>query len=104
MTVMIFAAGKSSYLPAKGFADLGRDVFPSLLARGLDLHDLTCFIPLGTRFARVQLRVFLTPPNTLWTPVLGRADFFQQVDFALVQADWRFHPRFRDPSVVREGW
>lgn len=68
------------------------------------LHELTCFIPLGRQYAQLQLRVFLTPPNTLWTPVLGRRDFFEQVDFALVEAERRFYLRFRDPRTRRGAW
>lgn len=68
------------------------------------LHELTCFLPLGRCFARLRLHVFLTPPNTLWTPVLGRRDFFEQVDFALLEAERRFCPRFREPSVLGGSW
>jgi hypothetical protein len=68
------------------------------------LHRLRCFVPLGTRYAALELRVVLTPPNTLATPVLGRRDFFQQVDFAMVEAEQRFYLRFRDRSVLHASW
>jgi hypothetical protein len=68
------------------------------------LHRLTCHLPLGPRFAVLSLRVLLTPPYTLRTPVLGRRDLFQQVDVALVDADLRWSLRFRDPSALHEAW
>gem|GEM_PF-4099935 len=68
------------------------------------LHDLTCLIPLGRQYASLQLRVLITPPNTLVTPVLGRRDFFRQVDFALLEADQRFYLRFRNRSVLYGTW
>ncbi|MBI3971458.1 MAG: hypothetical protein HY332_09235 [Chloroflexi bacterium] len=68
------------------------------------LHRMTCLIALGDRYAEVVFRAFLTPPNTLATPVLGRAGFFQQVDFALVEAEQRFYLRFRDRSVLHQAW
>ena len=68
------------------------------------LHRLTCYVPLGPRFATLPLRVLLTPPYALATPVLGRRDFFQQVDFALVEAERRVYLRFRDQAALREAW
>lgn len=68
------------------------------------LHRLTCLIPLGRRFASLQLRVLITPPHTISTPVLGRQDFFRQVDFALAEAEQRFYLRFRDRLTLRDSW
>ena len=68
------------------------------------LHELTCFVPFRAHYAQLRLRAFLTPPNTLWTPVLGRRDFFEQVDFALVEAERRFFLRFRDPTALHSAW
>jgi hypothetical protein len=34
-------------------------------------------IPLGRRYAALELRVLFTEPETLSTPVLGRRDFLQ---------------------------
>jgi hypothetical protein len=67
-------------------------------------HRLTCLIPLGRQYASLRLQAFLTAPNTLSTPVLGRRDFFHQVDFALVEAEQRFYLRFRDRSVLHRSW
>ncbi len=68
------------------------------------LHRMTCLIPLGERFAEIILRVFLSEPNTLSTPVLGRRGFFEQVDFALVEAEQRFYLRFRDRAALHQAW
>jgi hypothetical protein len=68
------------------------------------LHRVTLLIALGDRFAELDVRLFLTMPNTLATPVLGRRGFFEHVDFALVQAEQRFYLRFRDPSAIRQAW
>jgi hypothetical protein len=67
-------------------------------------HRLTCHVPLGARYATLSLRVFLTEPYVLATPVLGRRDFFQQVDFALVDAEQRVYLRFRDAAAVQQAW
>lgn len=67
-------------------------------------HDLTVMISLGRSFVVMRLPVFLSPPNTLSLPVLGRRDFLHQVDFALVEAEQRFYLRFRDRSVLRDSW
>jgi hypothetical protein len=79
---------------------LGRDSGP---VAGY-LHRLTCYVPLGLRFALLSLRAFLTRPYTLGTPVLGRRDFFAQVDFALLEAEQRFYLHFRDETVVHQAW
>jgi hypothetical protein len=68
------------------------------------LHRVTCLIALGRRFAALELQAFFTPPSTLSTPVFGRRDFLQQVDFALVEAEQRFYLRFRDRSALRDSW
>ena len=68
------------------------------------LHRLTCYVPLGARYAVLPLRVLLTPPYTLATPVLGRHDFFAQVDFGLAEAERRCYLRVRDPAAVHAAW
>ena len=67
-------------------------------------HDLTVLISLGRRYAVVRLTAFLTPPNALTLPVLGRRDFLSQVDFGLVEAEQRFLLRFRAPSALHDSW
>ena len=61
-------------------------------------------ISLGRRYAVVRLTAFLTPPNALTLPVLGRRDFLSQVDFGLVEAEQRFLLRFRAPSALHDSW
>jgi hypothetical protein len=68
------------------------------------LHRLTCYVPLGAWFATLSLRVLLTRPYALAAPVLGRRDFFAQVDFALVEAAQRYHLRFRDKAALQQAW
>ena len=67
-------------------------------------HALNVLISLGQRYAMMQMSLLLTPPNTLAVPVLGRRDFFRQVDFALIEAEQRFCLRFRDRSVLQDSW
>jgi hypothetical protein len=67
-------------------------------------HAVALHIPVGRRVAAITLRVLLTAPNVLSTDVLGRGDFFRQVDLALVEAEQRFWLRFRDPTAIRDAW
>ena len=67
------------------------------------LHEVTCYFGSPTRFARMKLRVLLTPPNTLEFPVLGRSDFFEQVDVTFVEFEKRLYFRFRNPEAIRES-
>lgn len=67
-------------------------------------HDLTVLISLGRRYAVVRLPAFLTPPNSITLPVLGRRDFLSQVDFGPVEAEQRFLLRFRDQSALHDSW
>jgi hypothetical protein len=68
------------------------------------LHEFTCFVPFGHRYASFQLLAFLTPPNTLRTPILGRRNFFEQVDVGIFEADRQILLRFREPDVIRPAW
>lgn len=91
-------AGRAS--DARPVTGVGRISAPLLAYR----HDLIVLIPLGRRYVVVRLPAFLTPPNALTLPVLGRRDFLSQVDFGLVEADQRFLLRFRDPAALRDSW
>lgn len=78
---------------------IGRETLPVVAYR----HELTVLISLGRPFVAMRLSAFLTPPNALTLPVLGRRDFCRQVDFALVEAAQRFYLRFRDRSMLRNA-
>lgn len=67
-------------------------------------HEFAILLSLGRTFAVLRLPAFLTLPNQLTLPVLGRQDFLRQVDFALVEAERRFYLRFRDRSVLQDAW
>ena len=64
-------------------------------------HRVVCAMSFGPTYAEIELLVFFTPPNTVTTPVLGRRDFFEQVDFAMLQAERTCLLRFRDRSALR---
>lgn len=53
------------------------------------------------RFAKLKLRVLITMPDRLAFSVLGRSDFFEQVDVTFAERDKRLYFRFRDPAVLR---
>lgn len=42
------------------------------------LHEVTCYVLAGSRFAELRMKALITPPNTLHFPVLGRAGFFDR--------------------------
>jgi hypothetical protein len=63
------------------------------------LHEITCYVGFGARFAELRFRAIITPPNTLAFPVLGRAGFFEQVDVTFVELEKMLYLRFRDPAV-----
>ena len=67
-------------------------------------HELTVLISLGRRYAAMRVAAFLTPPNALMVQVLGRRDFLNQVDFALLEAEQRFLLRFRDRTAIYDSW
>lgn len=66
------------------------------------LHEITAFIGGPTRFAELRLRVLVTPPETLEFSVLGRSDFFEQVDVTFVEFEKRLYLRFRNSEVLRQ--
>lgn len=53
------------------------------------------------RHAQLKLRVLITLPDRLEFSVLGRSDFFEQVDVTFAESDRRLYFRFRDPTVLR---
>lgn len=65
------------------------------------VHDITCYIVSGARFAELSLRALITPPNTLKFPVLGRMGFLDQVDVTLVEFEKMLYLRFRNPALQR---
>ena len=65
------------------------------------LHEITAFVGGPTRFAELRLRVLITPPNTLAYSILGRSDFFEQVDVTFAEFAKRLYLRFRNPDVLR---
>lgn len=65
------------------------------------LHEVTCLVPLGARFAELRFRALITPPNALPFPVLGRAGFFEQVDVTFAELEKTFYLRFRNPALRR---
>jgi hypothetical protein len=90
-------------------AGRARDARPVIgVSRGAPVvayqHELTLLISLGRTFAVLRLPAFLTLPNQLTLPVLGRQDFLRQVDFGLVDAEQRFYLRFRDRAVLQDAW
>ncbi|MGH2460982.1 MAG: hypothetical protein ACRDIY_19165 [Chloroflexota bacterium] len=65
------------------------------------LHVVTAYLGGYARFAELKLRVLITPPGRLEFSVLGRSDFFEQVDVTFAERDCRLFFRFRDPSALR---
>jgi hypothetical protein len=65
------------------------------------VHEVTCDIGFGARFAELRFRAVITPPNTLAFPVLGRAGFFEQVDVTFAEFEKMLYMRFRDPAFRR---
>jgi hypothetical protein len=66
------------------------------------LHVVTAFLGTYERYAQLKLRVLVTMPNRLAFSVLGRTDFFEQVDVTFVEFEKRLYFRFRDPNVLRD--
>jgi hypothetical protein len=65
------------------------------------LHQVTCTIGGYSLFAEIPLRVFITPPNSLAYSILGRSDFFEQVDVTFVELEKKLFLRFRNRAVLR---
>jgi hypothetical protein len=65
------------------------------------MHEVTCYVPAGSRFAELRFRVLITPPNTLAFAVLGRAGFFEQVDVTFAELEKMLYLRFRNPALSR---
>lgn len=65
------------------------------------LHEVTCYVSAGARFAELRFRALITPPNTLAFPVLGRGGFFEQVDVTFAELEKMLYLRFRNPAMRR---
>jgi hypothetical protein len=65
------------------------------------LHEITGYLGSYARYAELKLRVLITTPDRLAFSVLGRKDFFEQVDVTFAEIDKKLFFRFRDPTVLR---
>jgi hypothetical protein len=65
------------------------------------LHEITAYLGGYARYAELKLRVLITMPDRLAFSVLGRSDFFEQVDVTFAERDRKLYFRFRDPAVLR---
>jgi hypothetical protein len=65
------------------------------------VHEITGYLGAYGRFAELRLRVVMTLPGRIAFPVLGRSDFFEQVDVTFAERDRRLYFRFHDRSVLR---
>jgi hypothetical protein len=79
-------------VPVSGFSS--RSTLPGYL------HEVTAYFGSYTLYAELKLRVLITPPNRLEFSVLGRSDFFEQVNVTFAERDKRLYFRFRDPSIL----
>jgi len=66
------------------------------------VHEIECQFGNSARFADMRLRVLITPPDNVAYPILGRLDFFQQVDVTFVEFERRLYLRFRDRSALQD--
>ena len=64
-------------------------------------HEITGYVGGHARFAQMKLHVLITLPNVLAFSVLGRSDFFEQVDVTFSERDARLYFRFRDPTILQ---
>jgi hypothetical protein len=64
------------------------------------LHEVTAYLGAYGRFAELRLRALITMPNLLAFSVLGRSDFFEQVDVTFAEREKRLYFRFLDASVL----
>lgn len=64
------------------------------------VHEVECLLGNAARFADLRLRVLITPPDSIVYPILGRSDFFEQIDVTFVEFEKRLYLRFRDRSVL----
>ncbi len=65
------------------------------------LHEVTCYVGTDAHYSQLRLRVLITPPDTIRESILGRDNFFRQVDVTFVEAETMIYLRFRDPSVIQ---
>lgn len=65
------------------------------------LHEVTCYVGTTSQFGELRLRVLITPPDSMRDSVLGRDDFFRQVDVTFVEAETTIYLRFRDGGVIQ---
>ena len=61
-------------------------------------HEIECLLGNSRQFADLHLRVLIIPPDSVVYPVLGRSNFFQQVDVTFVDFERKLYLRFRDPT------
>lgn len=66
------------------------------------VHHVECLLGSAARFADLRLRVLITPPDSIVYPILGRDDFFRQVDVTFAEFERRLYLRFRDQSVLHD--
>lgn len=66
------------------------------------LHRATAYLGGPVRYAELSLHVLITPAETLEFPIVGRSDFFEQVDVTFIEFEKRLYFRFRDSTVLRE--
>jgi hypothetical protein len=66
------------------------------------VHEITGYLGGYTRFAELKLRVLITRPDRLAFSVLGRFNFFEQVDVTFAERNRRLYFRFHDPSVLHD--
>lgn len=64
------------------------------------VHEIVGLLGSYSRFAKLTLRVLITMPGQLEYSVLGRSDFFEQVDVTFAERDRRLYFRFRDPAAL----
>lgn len=79
---------------------LDRRVLPRVFLT-LELFEITGYLGGYARYAELKLRVLITMPDRLAFSVLGRSDFFEQVDVTFAEFEKKLYFRFRDPAVLR---
>ena len=65
------------------------------------LHEITAYIGAYGRFAELKLRALITMPDRLAFSVLGRSDFFEQVDVTFAERQTRLYFRFHNASALQ---
>lgn len=65
------------------------------------LHEVACTIGGPSLFAELPLRIFITQPDSLAYSILGRSDFFEQVDVTFAQSERKLYLRLRNRAALR---